>query len=94
MARALASLEHGAAVGQHDRDGDEHAGAQVAGIVDFDANFHGADIGIEHGADIADASGDHLIGKGVEADLGSVSEADTGGIVLIDVADDPEVGEI
>ncbi len=35
--------------------GDEHAGAHVAGIVDFDANFGGANIGIEDGADVADA---------------------------------------
>lgn len=74
--------------------GDEHAGAHVAGIVDLDTNFGGADRGIEDGTDVADGAFDDLIGIGVEADVGGVSQADVRQIVFVDVADDPYVGEI
>ena len=74
--------------------GDEHSGAHIAGIVDLDANFGGANIGIEDRADVADGAGDDLIGIGVEANFGGVAEANAGQIVFIDVADDPDVGEI
>jgi len=50
----------------------------IAGIVDLDANFGGANIGIEDRADIADGTGDDVIGISVEANFRGVSEANAG----------------
>src|ERR1035441_1398044 len=74
--------------------GDEHAQAHHARIGDLDSNFGGADVRIEYGTDVADRSPEHAVGVGVQADLGGVAEMHIGQIVLINVADDPDAGEV
>ena len=73
---------------------DEHAGAHIAGIVDLDAHFGGTDIRIENGADVADRAGDDVIGIGFQANFGAVSQANVGQLIFVNVAEDPDVGEI
>ena len=77
-----------------ERGGDEHSRAHIAGIVDLDANFGGADIGIEDGADVADAAGDDLIGIGVEANVGGIAQAHVRQIVFVDIAENPDGAEV
>jgi hypothetical protein len=45
-------------------------------------------------ADVADGSGEGLAGEGVEGDIGVLAEVDVGEVILVDVADDPDVGEV
>ena len=50
--------------------------------------------GIENGADIADAAGERAIGICVELDLRFLAELQLGNVVLVNIADDPDGGEI
>ena len=50
--------------------------------------------GIEHGTDVADAAGQRAVGIGVQPDAGFLAELQFGDVVFIDVADDPDGGEI
>ncbi len=81
-----AAVERG--VGEH---ADAHDGA---GIVDLDANLGGADGGVEDGADVGDGAGEGAVGVGGEMDVGFLAEVYLGEIVLVDVADDPDVREV
>ncbi len=73
---------------------DEHAEPHHPGILNFDANLGGTNIGIEDGSDIADSSLENDIGVGVEANLGILAERDESQIVLIHVAHDPHTRQI
>src|ERR1700733_5437407 len=73
----------------------EHADAEeVVWVLDLDADLGGAQAGVELGADVADDAGEGFAGEGVELDVGVLAKMDVGKIVLVDVADDPDVGEI
>ena len=75
--------------------GGEHANThEGVGIVDLNADFGGADLRIEDGADVADDAGENAVGIGGEADVRLLAEMHGGEIVLVDIADDPDVGEI
>src|ERR1700679_1644088 len=54
----------------------------------------GAQTGVQLGADVADCPGEGLAGECVELNICVLAEMDVGEIVLVDVADDPDVGEI
>ena len=78
-----------------DGAGGEHADAEeVLRVFDLDAYLGGARGWVELGADVADGSGEGFAGEGVELDVGVLAEMDAGEIVLVDVADDPDVGEV
>ncbi len=63
-------------------------------ILNLDADLGGAEAGIERRADVRDGAGEDLAGKGVEADVRMLAEMDGSEVVLIDVADDPDVREV
>jgi hypothetical protein len=73
---------------------DEHADAHKPRVPHFNANLGGANARIEDGADIANRPFQYLAGIGVEADLGGVADSDIRQVVLIHVADDPDVGQV
>lgn len=75
--------------------GGEHAEAeQVLRIVHLNANLGGAQGGVELCADVADGSGEGFTGEGVEGDVSVLAEMDVGEVILVDVADDPDVGQV
>ena len=69
----------------------EHAQPHHSGILNFDANLGGADVGIEDRADVADPALEHAIGIGIQADLRGIAQPDIGQVILIHVADHPDV---
>ena len=74
-----------------ERGGDEHAQAQHARIVHFQPDFRRANIGIENRADVADPALQNPVRIGVQMDVGELAQRTYGQIVLIDIAEDPDV---
>ena len=69
----------------------EHAQPHDSRILNFDPNLGRADVGIENRADVAHPSLEHAIGIGIQADLRGIAEPDAGQVVLVHVADNPDV---
>jgi hypothetical protein len=65
-----------------------------SGIFDLDTDLCGAKGGVEDSADVADCASDDAVRVGVEADIGGLAEVYVSEVVFVDVADDPDVGEI
>ena len=72
----------------------EHAQPHDSGILHFNSNLGGADIGIENRANVADLPLEHAIGIGIQADLRRIAEPDVGQVVLVHVADNPDGRQI
>ena len=67
----------------------------MPGIVHLDAHLRRADdSGSSIGADVADPPLEHPIGIGIQTNVGVSPDVNVRQVVLIDVADDPDVGEI
>ena len=76
------------------RSSGEHAQLQEAGIGDLNADLGGAQRGIENGANVADVARERAVRKRIEIDLGFLAELKPGNVVLVNVADNPDRGEI
>lgn len=63
-------------------------------VLDLNANLGGAEGWVKLGTDVADGAGEGFAGKGVERDVGVLTNVDVGEIIFVDVADDPDVGEV
>ena len=50
--------------------------------------------GIKNSVDLTDGAGDHVVGIGIQPNIGRLADVDHGQIVLVDIADDPHLGEI
>src|SRR5579871_1440882 len=74
--------------------GDEHTETQHAGIRNFEAHFRGADVWIEAGADVIHAAFEVHVRIGVEADVGKFVDVHEGQIIFVDIAHDPDFGEV
>ena len=75
--------------------GGEEADAEAIALVgNGDPDLGGPDRGIEDGADVGDSAFDCLARVGVEGDVGFFAEMDLGEVVFVDIADDPDVGEV
>ena len=74
--------------------GGEHAEPQHAGILHFQANLGGAQVGIKDGPDIANPSLQNLVRIGVHAHVRKFAQAHKRQIVLVDVAQNPDVGKV
>ena len=91
---ALAGTAGRGCVAAGEGGGHKHAETEDAGIGDLNANLGGAEIGIEDRADIADGPGERAVGIGIELDAGVLAEMDARQVVLVDVAEDPDAGEV
>ena len=77
------------------RGGGKHSHThQRVGIVDLDAHLGGADLRIEDGADVADHASQDAVGIGREANVRLLAKMHRGEIVLVDIADDPDVRQV
>src|SRR5580658_2931052 len=74
--------------------GREHAWAHESGIANFNANLGGANGWVENRADVADRALDNLIRVSVQLNVGRLAEPHVGEIILINVAENPYVGQI
>src|ERR1700679_3160627 len=63
-------------------------------VLDLNANLGGAEGWVKLCADVADGAGEGFAGKGVESDVGVLADMNVSEIILVDVADDPDVGEV
>ena len=63
-------------------------------IIDLDAYLGGADLRIEDGTNVADHASQDPVGIGSEANVRLLTEMHRGKIVLVDIADDPDVRQV
>ena len=74
--------------------GGEHAHPHHAGIGDLEPDLRRADRGIENRADVADSPGKNAVRISIQLDVRVLAQAHVFQIVLIDIADDPDVRQI
>src|SRR5579863_5045602 len=75
--------------------GGEHADAHDScGVGDFEADFGGAKVGIEDGENVVHAGFEGFAGKSGEVNVGGIADAHGVQVIFIDVADDPDVGQV
>ncbi len=66
----------------------------MPGILHFQPDLRGADVGIENRADIADPPGENAVRIGVQLDVGKLAHVHVLQIVFKDIADNPDVRKI
>src|SRR5579863_6241021 len=74
--------------------GYKHADAHGPRVGDLDADFRGTNAGIENGQDVVDAAFENFAGVGIQVDVRDIADVDGVEIVFINIADDPDIGEI
>src|ERR1700761_6914676 len=76
-------------------DSGKHADThQGIGIFNLDTNFCRADLGIEDGANVADDASEDTVRISVEAYVRLLAEMHGWKVILVDVADNPDVREV
>jgi len=77
-----------------ERGGDEHSDAHQAGILHLNTHLSGTEAGIENGKNVVDATLEDPVGIGIETDVGRVADAHRVEIIFVNVADNPDVGQV
>src|ERR1035441_4583387 len=73
---------------------DEHTEAHEPGVLHLQPDLGGAEIRVEGGTDVAQSPPENLVGESVQTDLRVFAKVDKSQIVLVNVADDPHVGQV
>ena len=66
----------------------------MPGVGDFEANFGGAEAGIENRQNVVDPALEDLVGIGVQMDVGVFADVHRVEIIFVNVADDPDIRQI
>jgi len=70
------------------------ADAHKSGIGHLDAHLGRTQTRVEYGTHVADAPGEYLVGICVQADLCCFADVNVGKIIFINVAENPDVGQV